>query len=406
MNILYIHQHFTTPAGAGGTRSYEMARTLVARGHQVTMVCGSYAGGNTGLAGSFRRGARSGQVEGINVIEFDLSYANNDGFLRRAATFIRFSLRSTWIATSQPFSLVFASTTPLTAGIPGIAAKWLRGRRFVFEVRDLWPELPRAMGVIRNPIILALMSALEWLSYRSADRLIGLAPGINDGIAARGVDRRRIAFVPNGCDLALFGEDVPAWRPPDIDPGTLLAVFTGTHGQANGLNAVLDAAAVLKRRGRSDVQILLVGNGKEKRALQHRAATEALSNVHFLAPMDKLQLANLLSGADVGLQILADVPAFYNGTSPNKFFDYLSAGLPVINNYPGWIAELIETHECGFAVSPGNADALADVLVAAAEQRSRLQRMGKNARALAEREFDRSMLSDTWVNWVEGNAPC
>jgi len=404
MKLLYIHQHFTTPAGAGGTRSYEMARKLVARGHQVTMVCGSYAGGNTGLTGPFLRGVRSGSVEGIDVIEFNLSYANKDGFLTRVRTFVRFAARSTWIAVSQPFDLVFATTTPLTAGIPGIAARSLRGRRFVFEVRDLWPELPKAMGVIRNPVILGAMSVLEWLSYRLANRLIGLAPGIVEGIEKHGIDPKRIAFVPNGCDLSLFGGDIPAWRPLTVKTDSLLAVFTGTHGQANGLDAVLDAAAVLKQRGRSDIEILLVGDGRQKPDLQRRAAAEGLSNVHFHDPINKRQLATLMKGADIGLQTLANIPAFYNGTSPNKFFDYMAAGLPVINNYPGWIAQLIEANTCGFAVPPHAPEAFADVLVHAADHREQLVKMGRNAAALAEREFDRAALSDKWVDWIEGTA--
>ena len=142
------------------------------------------------------------------------------------------------------------------AGIPGIFARWLRGKPFVFEVRDLWPELPKAMGVIRNPLILGAMSMLEWLSYRSAHRLVGLSPGIVDGISAIGVSRERISLVPNGCDLEIFAGTVSPWRPPEIGSSDLMAVFAGTHGVANGLDAVLDAAAELHRRKRDDIKLL------------------------------------------------------------------------------------------------------------------------------------------------------
>lgn len=401
MRLLYIHQHFTTPRGSGGTRSYEMARKLIARGHRVTMVCGSYAGGDTGLSAPFEGGRRSGTVDGIEVIEFDLRYANKDGLVTRARTFLRFAARSTWIAVTRPFDLIVASTTPLTAGLPAIAARLLRGRRYVFEVRDLWPELPRAMGVIRNPLVLRALAALEWTSYRLASRLIGLAPGIVKGIEQQGVPAERIAFVPNGCDLDLFGGSATN-RPPVVAPDALMAIFAGTHGQANGLDAVLDAAAVLKARGRSDIQIVLIGDGKLKPALRRRAAAEALDQVHFLDPVGKRDLVALLNGADVGLQILSNVPAFYNGTSPNKFFDYMAAGLPVITNYPGWIADIIVKRECGLAVPPDDPEAFADALVAASGQRERLRAMGRNARALAEQEFDRDALSERWVDWIEG----
>jgi glycosyltransferase involved in cell wall biosynthesis len=404
MRILYFHQHFSTPQGSGGIRSYEMARRLVARGHHVTMICGSYQGAETGVAAPFERGRRRGQVDGIDVIEFDLAYANRDSFAKRAMTFLMFALRSVGFALTARYDVVFATTTPLTAGIPGIAARWLRGKPFVFEVRDLWPELPRAMGVIRNPILLGAMSALEWVSYRSATRLIGLAPGIVDGIAARGVSRQRIALVPNGCDLELFASSAGAWRPDGVDADALLAVYAGTHGIANGLDAVLAAAAELERRGRHDIRILLIGDGKQKPALQARAAQDVLVNVMFLPPVNKARLAGLMAAADVGMQVLANVPAFYYGTSPNKFFDYIASGLPVLNNYPGWIAEMIRASDCGFAVPPGDTGGFADALEQAADDRAALKQKGVRARALAESTFDRTVLANTFVDWVTAAA--
>jgi glycosyltransferase involved in cell wall biosynthesis len=306
------------------------------------------------------------------------------------------------MALTERCDVIFATTTPLTAGIPGICARWLLGRRFVFEVRDLWPELPRAMGVIRNPLILALMSGLEWVSYRSAHRLIGLSPGIVEGIVRRGVPRERIALVPNGCDFDIFAVPADPWRPAGVQPDDCLAVFAGTHGIANGLDAVLDAAAELMRRGRLDIKILLIGKGGLKRTLMARAEREGLRNVVFHEPVDKARLAGLMAATDIGLQILANVPAFYYGTSPNKFFDYIAAGLPVLTNYPGWVADMVRNQGCGYAVQPDNPAAFADALEAAASDRNHLREMGRKGRVLAEQEFGRSRLAGRWVEWVEG----
>lgn len=401
MKVLYFHQHFVTPHGAGAIRSYAMARRLIERGHQVTMVCGSFTGGNTGLSGPYTNGMRRGVVDGIDVIELDLAYSNHDGFVRRSMTFLKFAARSVMLALREKYDLVFATTTPLTAGIPGIMARWLRGKPFVFEVRDLWPELPRAMGVIRNPAILWAMGVLEFASYRSAHALVGLSPGIVEGITHRGVPRERVALVPNGCDLNLFAQEVEPWRPEGIAPTDLMAVFAGTHGMANGLDAVLDAAAELQRRGRQDIKILLIGNGKLKPALMARAANEKLTNVVFHDPVNKTRLAGLMASTDLGLQVLANVPAFYYGTSPNKFFDYIAAGLPVLNNYPGWLAGMIQDNQCGLAVPPDNPVAFADALEQAAANRDALKTMGQSARALAEREFDRALLANRWVDTLE-----
>lgn len=402
MRVLYFHQHFVTPRGVGGIRSYAMARKLIERGHSVTMVCGSAQGGVTGLEGEFINGLRRGLVDGIDVIELDLAYSNSDGLVKRSRTFLKFAMRSIGLAFTERYDVLFATTTPLTAGIPGIFARWLRGKPFVFEVRDLWPELPRAMGVIKNPVILWAMGILEWASYRSAHRLIGLSPGIVRGIVHRGVPSERVALVPNGCDLSIFDGGADPWRPEQVAPTDLLALFAGTHGIANGLDALLDAASELKRRGRDDIKLLLVGQGKLKPSLQARAEREKLSNVVFHDPVNKGRLAGLMAATDVGIQSLANVPAFYYGTSPNKFFDYIAAGLPVLNNYPGWLAELVREHRCGFAVPPDDPVAFSDALEQAAADRSALKSMGTRGRALANEQFSRDMLANRWVEWVIG----
>ena len=368
----------------------------------MTMVCGSYGGGETGIALPFINGMRRGVVDGIDIIEYDLAYSNSDGFLKRAMTFVRFAMRSIGVALTERYDLVFATSTPLTAGIPGIFARWLRGKPFVFEVRDLWPELPKAMGVIRNPLLLGAMSVLEWISYRSAHRLVGLSPGIVDGIARRGVPRERVALIPNGCDLDIFAGEVEPWRPGQVKSDDLLAVFAGTHGVANGLDAVLDVAVELKRRDRSNIKLMLIGQGKLKPALQERASREKLENIVFHDPVNKARLAGLMADTDLGLQTLANIPAFYYGTSPNKFFDYIAAGLPVLNNYPGWLAGMIRDNQCGFAVEAEAPQAFADALEQAANDRAALRAMGMRARELAEREFDREQLGNRFVDWLEG----
>src|SRR5882672_4909188 len=208
MKLLYLHQHFSTPAGAMGTRSYEFARRLVERGHQVTMVCGSYDVANTGLDGPFDAGKRRGFVDGIDVIEIEAPYSNSTAMFRRAIIFCQFAMRSTFVALTSDYDIQFATSTPLTIAVPAIIAKILRRKPFVFEVRDLWPELPRAMGVIRNPLLLWIMDWLEFVAYHSANSCVALSPGIALGIARRGVPESRVVTAPNGCDLDLFAPDV------------------------------------------------------------------------------------------------------------------------------------------------------------------------------------------------------
>jgi glycosyltransferase involved in cell wall biosynthesis len=401
VRLLYFHQHFATPRGASGTRSYEFARALIARGHQVTVVCGAHAHSGLELPYDADRGWHRGDIDGIDVISLPLSYSNRDSLLRRGWTFLRFAGRSVRLALELDYDLAFATSTPITAVIPGLAAKWFRGKPFVFEVRDLWPELPRALG-LRNPFVLGGMSLLEFLGYRSADACIGLSPGIVDGIRARSADSLPIAMIPNGCDLEVFH---PAKRAhltlPGIAPGDFVAGFTGAHGIANGLDALLDVAAELKRRGDARVKLAFIGDGKEKGRLAALAAERGLDNCLFYPPVPKAELGAITASFDCGLMVLKDIPAFYRGTSPNKFFDYLAAGIPVVNNYPGWLAGLIRDNECGIVVPPADPVAFADALQRLAADPVACRVMGDAARALGEKEFARPRLAERFVATLE-----
>jgi len=407
MHVLYFHQHFSTPDGSSGTRSYEVSKKLLESGHRVTLVCGSAALSKSGLADPFLSGRRSGCVDGISIIELELPYSNYQSFLRRSWTFLRFAFRSVLLVLRLDYDVAFATSTPLTAALPGIAARWLRRKPFVFEVRDLWPELPRAMGVIRSPLVLLLMDWLEFAAYRSANFCIALSPGIAQGILRRGVPESRVVTASNGCDLELFAPDAaqPLPQIQGLPPDAFVAAFTGAHGVANGLADVLDAAAELRLRGRNDIILVFIGDGKEKPALIERAHCEKLDNCLFVDPIPKKALAQFLCRrANVGLMILANVPAFYYGTSPNKFFDYLASGLPVLVNYPGWMAEMVRAQGAGVVVPPQDPTAFADTLMHMADARAATAAMGQRGRSFAQREFSRAELAQRCVAVMESAA--
>ncbi len=404
MRILYIHQHFSTPSGATGTRSYELSQMLISRGHQVTLICGanSRSGVKLNQNHTTNNGYKRGTVDGIDLIELNYPYSNTQSFIERTITFMQFALKSTRFVFTETYDLLFATSTPLTVGIPGIVMKRIKNKPFVFEVRDLWPELPREMGVITNPAILKMIGALEWASYRSADRCIGLAPGMVKGITRRGVSEKNIAMIPNGCDIDLFKpRDVCRTAIPGIKEDDRVAIFTGAHGIANGLDAVLDAASVLIKLERPDIKLVFIGEGNQKKRLLERAKKEGLTNCLFLDPIPKIELASILNAADVGLMILDNVPAFYYGTSPNKFFDYIASGLPVLNNYPGWLADLITKYDCGEAVPPEDPEAFARTLIKMTDDPAHLRQQGINARNLAETHFSRKLLGQQFVSFLE-----
>ena len=399
MKVLYFHQHFTIPSIGGGTRSYEFAKRLIERGHSVCTVCGEVVKLN--LPQSSTKGISKGNVDGIEVIQISLPYSNKDGISQRTWTFLKFSYHGVKIALKEKYDILFATSTPLTAGIPGIVMKCFRKKKFIFEVRDLWPELPKALGM-KNPFLLWGMNILEWLNYRFANACIGLAPGICKGIAKRSSKNKRIEFIPNGCDLDIFKKgnrsnlSLEGIRPTDT-----VAVFTGAHGISNGLDSVLDAAVELKRLKRTDIVLVFIGDGKLKPSLMKRVKDDDLQNCRFYSPVSKPQLNQIISNADIGMMILANIPAFYYSTSPNKFFDYISSGLPVLNNYPGWLAEMIKENQCGITVPPGDAVAFAQGLIHLADNPELRKVYGKNSRDLAEKSFARQDLSDKFVDFLE-----
>lgn len=398
MHILYLHQHFSTPHGSTATRSFAFARTLAMRGHRVTLATGRYQGAETGLAGAFRKGQREGRVAGFQVVEFDIPCANAMGFAARGVAFLRYAAAAARLAFRVKPDLIIASSTPLTVVLPALLAKGLRGIPFIFEIRDPWPELPRAMGVLPAPLA-PVFDTLANFACRHAAAVVALSEGMAETALARGADPARVQVIGNGCDLDLFGPHVAPWRPPEAAPWEVLALYAGAHGRANGLGVVIEAASILAARGETRLRILLVGEGAEKTALIQQAA--GLPNLTFLPPMPKHDVARLFAGSQIALHILANCPAFAEWTAPNKLMDGLAAGHPVISTAPGQAARLLADGGCGIAVPPGDAAGLAAALMNLVENPARRAAMGAAARSLAMRQHDWRLLAARFATLVE-----
>ncbi len=402
MKILYVQQHFATGQGEAGVRGYHLVKTLAERGHEVTVVCG-HNWRDQSLHSDGGRLVVEREVDGFRVVQIGVFYSNHQSLSQRLWSFVLFAVVATWEVMRRRADLIFASSTPLTVSIPALFGRILKGTPYVFEVRDLWPDLPIEMGIIRNPLVKRVLYVWEWAAYRFAWKLVALAPGIRDAIIRKAnVPAARIAMIPNGSDTENL-------RPLGHAPRTHLPIgenvfalgYTGTHGPANGLDAVLDAAAVLKRRGVKEIAFVLIGDGREKGRLMQRAEAEGLDQVCFVGLFNKSQYNRVLAELDVGMQILRNVPAFYYGTSPNKFFDYLAVGKPVLVNYPGWMSDLVTQHGCGVAVPPEDAEAFADAVEKFYAERHHLSRMGQAGRALAESEFSQQKILIELARFIE-----
>lgn len=406
MRILYIHQHFSTPKGNAGTRSYEFAKKLISAGHKVTILCGSHQTGEIGFENSkTENGIKTGEVEGIKVIQIMLPYSNKMSFYKRLMIFLSFAFKSAYQVLKLDYDIIYATSTPLTVGFPALVAKFFRFKPYIFEVRDLWPKLPIEMGIIKNPLAKIGLEFFECLVYRFASNCIALSPGIRAGIIAkRPALKDRVPVIPNGCDLDLFTpvnkKDLESVYPElfenkDVSNDDFFCVFSGTHGMANGLESLIEVGCLLKKQDINHIKLILIGEGGQKESLVLRAKELKLSNLIFMSGLPKDRLAKILPNFDLGLQILKNIPAFYYGTSPNKFFDYIASGLPVLTNYPGWLADIISENNLGFCIKPDDYLGFSEKLIEISSlSELKLKEMAENSRKLAEKSFSRDKLGN------------
>jgi len=398
MRILYIHQYFASRKGRTGTRSYEFGRYLAGKGHEVTMITSGVANAEFPLGPDGKDGQY--EVDGIRILSVAGGY--NDpymgtrmGGLRRMLKFCGFCRAAVRAGKDEiPPPVVFATHTPLTVGWAGATLARHFGMPFVFEVRDLWPEALVNVGALHNPVAIGLMKRAARRIYREANHIIALSPGIKQGIVQAGIDEEKITVIPNASDLDLFRPDLDG-TPSREKLGLgkrFAAIYFGAMGMANGLEYVIEAAKILADRKNKDIVIVLHGDGGRRRKLEEMAHRSKLANVVFsdLVP-DKDQIARIVAGCDVCLTIYR--AAKEQTWSPNKMFDALAAGKPVLINVGGWLGETVERNECGLRVDPVRPETLAGALVKLADEPNLCKRMGANARALAEREFDRNRLA-------------
>ena len=392
MHILYIHQYFTTPEKGGGTRSYEFARSLVKRGHKVTILTGSK------LNDSLTNGKKKTDeyIEGVYVIYLKTPYSNYMSFKRRLYSFMDFSVRAILAGIRiKRYDLIFATSTPLTVAIPGIILSFLRRVPMVFEVRDLWPEVPIQMSVIKNSLLIKLLRWFEAFTYRHSNYIIALSPGIAKGILATGVAVNKVTMIPNFCNLDFF-------KPEKSNINNLgklennnnpIIAYCGAISFANNVELIIQAAEKLQKIN-NPVIFMIAGEGRLKPKLEKITKAKKLKNVIFLGKINKYEVIELYRKAIACLILFKNLPIL-STNSPNKFFDALAAGRPIITNMGGWIGNLVENYKIGFSLENDNPQALIEAVEKLTSMnKNQLEEIGENARELAVEKFNRDDMTD------------
>ncbi|ANM29262.1 glycosyl transferase family 1 [Acidobacteria bacterium Mor1] len=390
MRVVYLHQYFNTPKEEGGTRSYELARRLVERGHQVHMITSRRD------AEAKRGGWEQSDIDGIDVHRITVPYNNKMGAAGRIRAFLRFSVLAGLKAMSFDADVVFATSTPLTIVIPGLFASKRRRKPMVFEVRDLWPEIPIAVGALKNPLMIAAARRLEKIAYNNSFAVVALSPGMAEGVAAVGYPQERIFTIPNGCDRELF--HVPAERGAAFRQAhpwlgdRPLVLYAGTVGHVNGLDYMVQLA---EHVGPIDpeVRFLVVGTGKEEARIRRLAEERGVLDKSFfmLPAVSKTEMPDLLSAATLSTSFVIDIPEMRHN-SANKFFDSIAAGRPVAINHEGWLADLIRRRELGLVMPAGAPDRAAAGLVDLLRDAPRLEKMSRAGVEASKTLFDRDRL--------------
>lgn len=405
LHILLVHQAFAALDEPGGTRHHELARYLAERGHRVTVIASpvSYLTGGAKRPGEpATKPAGDSAEAGVTILRTYTYSALHRSFAHRVVSFFSFMVSSFMAGLRvRDVDLVWGTSPPIFQGVTAWALSRWKGVPFLFEVRDLWPAFAVGVGVLRQPLLIRLSEWLERFLYRRADRVMVNSPGFVEHVRQRGA--RRVELAPNGADPRMFdpfasGE---AFRKAHGLEGKFVALYAGAHGMSNDLDIVLDAAQCL--HSDREIVFVMLGDGKEKPALVQRAAEMGLSNVRFLPSIPKLEMAQALAASDACIAILKPVP-LYATVYPNKVFDYMAAGRPVLLAIDGVIRQVVEEAEAGVFVPPGDAAALAEAVVRLASDPQAAREMGRRGRLAVEARFDRADIASRLAGIIEGMA--
>lgn len=394
MKILYIHQYFNIPQGSGCTRSYWIAEQLIRRGHQVTMI----------TAARGQKNAKSEMVDGIHVVYVKNRYSNYMSPWRKVLSFVNFVRLATQAAMKvKEVDMVYATSTPLTVGAIALFLRRVRGWRYVFEVRDLWPEFPIQIGAVRNPVLIKMLRWLERRIYQKAEHIVALSPGMKEGVIKAGTPAEKVSMIPNMSKPDQFwprekNEEVAGQF--GIDTTKFNVIHFGSMGPANGLSYMIEAAKCLKDRGDDTVRFIFMGSGATEPVIKKQAEQYGLTNVFFIGRQPMVVVSEVVNLCDASITTFLNLPVLQTN-SPNKLFDSLSAGKPIIVNSAGWTKEMVEKNDCGFFADPEKPSDLADKLLLYKDDQITLERWGKNARRLSIEVYDKDILTAQVAEVIE-----
>lgn len=402
MGEVWIVNHYAiSPDQSGGTRHYDFGTELVKAGLGVRIFA-ACVGPHT------RKPSREprGQLwidEDIGGVQFSwvrtTTYKRNDW--RRVMNMFQFGWNVYRVGMKQGTrpGVIVGSSPHLVAALAAERLARKLGCRFVLEIRDLWPQaLVDMVGVPESHPVVRILRRIEQHLYRRANHIIVLAEGAISYLVERGVSRERISFIPNGVHPDHFVPRLSREEARGVYGfEKYTVIYTGAHGPANALHVIIEAADLL--RDETGIEFVLVGDGPCKIELQHRAQQLKLPNLRFMNPVSKIEVPDLLAAADAAVITLKNIRLFTYGVSPNKLFDYMAAGKPVICAVPGDMARMVDDSACGVVVPPENGAALAEkVRMLTSLPEDKRKEMGLRGQTLVFERYSRRELARQLIN--------
>jgi Glycosyltransferase len=394
MRILVFYQYFGTPKGGWSTRYYEFTRRWVERGHQVTVVTSPYYKSDIKADGFIRKM----NIEGVDLIVINSPDSNKDNFFTRAFNAIRFAIVAIYYSLSLSSDCIISSSGPITTALPGLMAKFIKNKLLVFEVRDLWPRGGIELGKLKNPFFIKLALRFEKMVYKNSDLVVACSPGMEEGVLKVQPNAKTL-IISNSADLELFQSGANHGRMLSSTESELpLFIYAGSLGYMDECVQILDGLHALQRK---DYSFIFIGDGAEKQKLMAITKEYNLEKqVSFLGLIPKTEVVNWFSKATASFVTFKNIPVLHTN-SPNKLFDSFAAGVPVIQSTKGWIADLVKEYDCGFNVDPEEPKSFASAMSQLIEDPILASRMGQNARELAKLKFDRSVISNKFIEEIE-----
>jgi glycosyltransferase involved in cell wall biosynthesis len=382
VKILYVSQYYPPEMGAPAARVSAFARRWSAMGHDVTVVT-TFPNHPTGIIPPEYRGHLRliEDDRGVRVVRTFLYAAANKGVFKRGLCYVSFALSSVlqgYGPVGRP-DVVVATSPQFLVTLSGWVLSRLKSAPLVTEIRDLWPDSIVAVGAssATSPLVRGL-SVLERFIYRQSDLVVSVTRSFVPLLRERGA--RRVEFISNGADPAAFARpaDRAAIRGRFGFGDNFVASFVGTLGMAHGLDTVLDAAEILRRR--DDIVFWLVGEGARRTALEAEARHRRLPNVRFAGQVPREEIPNVLAASDAALVLLRPDPLFET-VLPSKMFEAMAAACPVILGVRGESRALLDESGGGIGIEPGRGDALAHAVLELAADPERRRNMGSLGRA-------------------------